>query len=340
MGKRKPALTDAPKTHAGPLRIAAFWDGRQGHEKQTRGLIQALSRLAEVSVADFRVPGDSRAFRVRWRLLWALTLGGRLPAGTEQLFGRAGEGADLVLGTGSAAHAPMLLFRAARGGRAVTCMTPDFPFSRAMDLCIVPGHDRPRMADNVFVTLGPPNTAPALGAHDPARGLVLVGGVDEKSHSWDSRATADRVAELIRSAPGIEWTVSTSPRTPADMLPMLAGACGGHPNARFAPFSETPRGWVERAYGESGRCWVTADSVSMVYEALTAGCRVGVLPVRWKDPRGKIPRALAPLFEQGLALTWEERARMDEPGFSPPVLDEAGRAAREILRRWWPDRWS
>ena len=68
----------------------------------------------------------------------------------------------------------------------------------------------------------------------------------------------------------------------------------------------------------------------MVYEALTAGCRVGVLPVRWKDPRGKIPRALAPLFEQGLALTWEERARMDEPGFSPPVLDEAGRAAREL----------
>ncbi|MBU2490793.1 MAG: mitochondrial fission ELM1 family protein [Proteobacteria bacterium] len=338
-------MTTDPKPDAGPLKVAAFWDGRAGHEKQTQGLIQALSRLTELSVEDIRVPGDSRAFRLQWRLLWAGSLGGRIfasaSAGVKELFGRAGAGGvDLILGTGSATHAPMLLFRAAQGGRAVTCMTPDFPFSRSMDLCIVPGHDRPRPGDNVFVSLGPPNTAPAHGVHAPAQGLVLVGGADEKSHCWDSPGMVERVATLVRSAPEIQWTVSSSPRTPQAMLPLLSQACGKEGNARFIPFGETGPGWVERAYGESGRCWVTADSVSMVYEALTAGCRVGILPVAWKNPRGKIPRALAPLYERGLALSWEERARMDEPGFSPPVLDEAGRAAREILRRWWPGRWS
>ncbi|MBW1987944.1 MAG: mitochondrial fission ELM1 family protein [Deltaproteobacteria bacterium] len=315
-----------------PLRVALFLDGRPGHEKQTRGVLAALQGLTPLEVREYVVPGGSPVFRVGSRLKWGVTLGGRL-AGRKN-----GDGADLILGTGSAVHAPMLLYRKRAGGRAVTCMTPDYPFSRLMDLCIVPEHDQPGKADNVFTTLGPPAAAARADDHDPDRGLVLVGGRDRKSHVWDDALVTDQVVKAVRSAPRVKWSVTTSPRTPARTTALLERAVAGEKNAMLFPFSRTPPGWVEERYAKSAWCWVTADSVSMLFEALSAGCRAGIIPVEWKNPESRVARAVDSVLARGLALDFERRAELVKSSFSPPALNEAERAAREILARWWPGR--
>ena len=78
--------------------------------------------------------------------------------------------------------------------------------------------------------------------------------------------------------------------------------------------------------------WVTEDSVSMIYEALTAGCAVGLLPLERKAD-GRVPRAVDALLRQGEICSlaqWLEGARL-KPLQDPP--DEADRCARLLLER-------
>ncbi|MCD4721467.1 MAG: mitochondrial fission ELM1 family protein, partial [Desulfobacula sp.] len=77
--------------------------------------------------------------------------------------------------------------------------------------------------------------------------------------------------------------------------------------------------------------------VSMVYEALSAGCRVGVLSVEWKNRKSKLARAIGLLEKNNKIVSFEAWKRTgawpDHAG-----LNEASRCAVEILRRWWPER--
>ncbi|MCJ8500741.1 ELM1/GtrOC1 family putative glycosyltransferase [Desulfatitalea alkaliphila] len=314
-----------------PLSIAAFLDGRLGHEKQTRGIIQVLERLTPVSVKELRLsqpPADGlRALAADGAALLRLLR----PAAQQR------HGTDLIIGTGARTHLPMLAYKRRHGGRVITCMAPD-PLRRPwIDLCLVPMHDKVRPAANVLRTIGPPGTGCNRRAHDPGRGLLLIGGVDPKSHVWDSAALMEQVAALVGGETGLRWTISSSPRTPAEMVTQLAAFAAGDERTAFFDARETPPGWIEAAYDAHRTVWVTADSVSMVYEALTAGCRVGVLPVRWKRPQNKFQTGIEYLIRHQGVVTFDMWRRGRRPG-TGPQLDEAHRCAEEILRHWWPNR--
>ncbi len=325
-----------------PLAIAAFFDGRAGHEKQTRGILLELGKLAPVEVLSVTVSRQGLGGRL-WDVLSLFS--GReasLPAAA-----RFEQQADLVIGTGSSLHAPMLLFkkmqsrRGLTAPRLVTCMTPSFPFSsRDFDLCFVPLHDLTTATAHVFETVGAPCAAAPSGEHLTDKGLILVGGIDAKSHTWSTERLLAQVAKVVaRSPKEMQWTVTSSPRTPAATTEELERFAGGQAKVAFFPFDRTGPGWLEKRYAESGTAWVTADSVSMVYEALSAGCAVGVLPVNWLKKNNKFQRGLDQLFERGLATdydSWRTGFTMLRPPAAP--LNEAHRCAMEILSRWWPER--
>lgn len=104
----------------------------------------------------------------------------------------------------------------------------------------------------------------------------------------------------------------------------------------FSGFEETPPGWVEEHYASSRVVWVTADSISMVYEALSAGCCVGILPVEWKKEKNKFKTSGDYLLENGLAVpfaSWKQGKAKFTSKSDP--LNEAKRCAEEIVNRWY-----
>jgi mitochondrial fission protein ELM1 len=110
-------------------------------------------------------------------------------------------------------------------------------------------------------------------------------------------------------------------------------------NVTFFRSTETPSGWIEEQYSLNRKVWVTADSISMVYEALSAGCEVGVLPVEWLNQDNKFNKSLEFLTKKKMIIdfeSWQKGAPM--PAQRSESLNEAKRCAREILLRWWPDR--
>ncbi len=312
-----------------PLSVVAFMDGRPGHEKQTKGVLAAMTRMTSLDVTFHPVsPGFFFTGLKGWVRFIAT---GLIPP-------KKMSPVDLIVGTGTHTHISMLERKRRSGGRAVTCMSPCLLLIRQMDLCLIPEHDGRQPGGNIFITIGPPNTSTSKGMHSPDKGLILVGGVDPKSHRWSTRLILSQIRTLFETDPHIIWTLSSSPRTPKTTVDALEQLAAAEPKVRFFSSESTPPGWIENQYDTNDRVWVTADSISMVFEALSAGCRVGILPVEWKQGRNKIKRSVDYLVDHGWVTPfhrWTSHKEMPAPGTH---LDEATRCAKEILRRWWPDR--
>ncbi len=298
-----------------PLTLWRLTDGKPGHEKQSLGLARALERLAGAVCHDIGIQGATRAAWLAWLL-------GRFPAGA------ALPNPDLILAAGHATHVPALAARRARGGRIIVLMRPSLPLAW-FDLCLIPAHDEPRPQDNVLVTRGVLNAVETSDRHAQNRGLILIGGTS-RHYRWDNASIAAQVREVVAAQPNLAWTLTTSRRTPADFLASLGTITG----LKIEPYTHTPSGWLEAALAQSAQVWVSPDSGSMVYEALTAGCQVGVFELT-PIPGSRLARDVARLREEGF-ITTLTAYRLDRRLKPPPTaFNEAERCARAILQRWY-----
>jgi mitochondrial fission protein ELM1 len=306
------------------FQVAVLLDGRPGHEKQTLGIVDALGRkisLKEQRILVSRPTPLARLVQV-CRLL--------LPGGglAHPLLGST----DLLIGTGSTTHLYLLLYKKQYRIPAVTCMSPVALLRRRFDLCFIPEHDGIGPGENILLTAGAPNSSTNQGEHDERKGLILLGGIDPASHSWDSRETIRMVETIVSSGGDRSWVIASSPRTPDETLIETRHLAERFANAVFVDFRDTQPGWIEEHYALCSVAWVTADSISMMYEALAAGCRLGILPVTWRRKNSKFQQNEKMVLEKGLAISyaaWLTR----QNDWSPAIyLNEAERCADAIVK--------
>jgi mitochondrial fission protein ELM1 len=160
--------------------------------------------------------------------------------------------------------------------------------------------------------------------------------MDEKSHRWEDAEVITGLEKILEKENSMKWVVSSSPRTPVDTVKMVENLAAVHSCLTFFRFEDTPQGWVEQQYDLASVAWVTADSVSMIHEALTAGCKVGVLPVQWKKKNNKFKKSIAFLEDKGFVLSFESWAGGKEEWPVHENFNEAQRCADIILQKWWP----
>jgi len=287
-------------------------DGKPGHEKQSLGLLLAMQRHVNLRVVDLDAP--TRLSALAGLVLRTSVFGTQLPK------------PDLIVGAGSATHLGILAAGRITGARTVVLMRPSLPLS-LFDLAIIPAHDEPPASSRVLVTEGALTSVPPPNSKDPSRGIVLLGG-PSSHYRWDDARVAKQVRNHICLHPRVRWIVTGSRRTPARTLSMLDGCAESiHEAGSTAP------GWVETELLRSGSACVTPDSVSMVYEALTAGCLVSVVGLE-PSRNSRVVRGLARLLSDGRVVA--SGSCMDAQ--KPFVIDESGRCAREIIDRWFADR--
>lgn len=293
-----------------PLTVWIVSDGKPGHVNQSRGLAEALARAVPVEIHTLRALPAWRA----WLGLLLKTLPAKpLPK------------PDLIIGAGHATHVTLLAARRTHGGRAVVLMKPSLP-RRCFDLCILPRHDGIAADAHTLLTDGALNRIrPAVAARDAGHGLILIGGASQH-FEWDSDAVQAQIEGILARTPGMQWTLATSRRTPASFLALLPQ----HPNLTVVPHTATSPDWLPAQFARCGTVWVTPDSASMVFEALTAGAAVGVfdLPV---NPASRVGRAIAHLADAQRITrfaNWRDRSTLRP---NPQPLAEADRCAKWIL---------
>ena len=306
-------MSDAAATHS-PLIVWIVSDGKPGHVNQSLGLAEALARATPTEIVTLpALPA--------WRAWLALLLN-RDP-------GKLLPKPDLLVGTGHATHLTLLAARRARGGHTVVLMKPSLP-RHWFDLCILPQHDGVAADAHTLVTEGALNrvrpTALSQSTGDDVRhGLFLLGGAS-KHFTWDNGAVQVQIKSILARTPETHWTLTTSRRTPAEFLPELPQ----YPNLTVAPRNATSPDWLPAQLAHSSTVWVTPDSASMVFEALTAGAEVGVfdLPV---NPTSRVGHAIAHLADtQRITrfVSWCAHGTL-HPNLHP--LAEADRCADWIL---------
>ncbi|MGB9129562.1 MAG: mitochondrial fission ELM1 family protein [Thiobacillus sp.] len=303
-----------------PLVVWIVSDGKPGHLNQSRGLAEALARATPAEIVTLPALPAWRA----WLALLLKTMPNPFPfviasektqsralanpatSGSPQPFGPRDDGInqrsrefaldnplpkpDLIVGAGHATHWTLLAARRACGGKTVVLMKPSLP-RRWFDLCVLPRHDDVAADAHTLVTEGALNRIRPAATHDSSLGLILIGGAS-KHFEWDSDAIQVQIKSILARTPDTQWTLTTSRRTPADFLALLPQ----YPNLSIVPHTATSPDWLPAQFARCGTVWVSPDSASMVFEALTAGATVGVfdLPV---NPKSRVGRAIAHLAD-------------------------------------------
>lgn len=299
-------------------------DGKKGHLSQTRGLAAALMERAEVQRPEIHHGCHEVSITDKGFFAKMLYKGKDLDLPRP----------DLILCAGHGTHTAALSLAHHLRCLCMVCMKPSLPL-RLFDLCLIPRHDMPEATDkeHIFLTVGAINAITPHPEAEKKETLILIGG-PSKEYKWDAEMILNQLSTIVRNNTGT-IVLTTSRRTPADFVQDVTSTC---PSVRVEPVEETGPTWVADHLACAREVWVTQDSVSMVYESLSAGAPVGVLEMKPKNDKHKgmsrVARGLNMLLEDNAVCTFTEWAKTHRLPQTEHVLNEAGRAATYILQHF------
>lgn len=297
-------------------RTTVIWrllDGRPGHENQVIGLTEAIQRIRGVDVCDIRLDEERKSLR------------GILSGGLDSMASLPAP--DLLIGAGHSTHLPLLACSRRFGGRTVVIMKPSLPVA-LFDLCLIPEHDTLCFpANNVVRTEGALNRVRPSERHDSDSGLFLIGG-PSKHFLWSDEKVIRQVQSII-STSSIQWTIAASERTPERFLKNLQLQL---PNVALITPRDTSADWLPQQLRQAGTVWVTCDSMSMIYEALTAGAQVGLLELESISP-GRITSNIQRLIRSAKVTACSDWLLGCPLTASIKSFSEADRCSRIVIER-------
>jgi mitochondrial fission protein ELM1 len=258
-----------------------------------------------------------------------------------------GEGPRLVISSGARSAAVALWLKARFASHLVHCMSPGLGGllrAGAYDLLVLPEHDNPPRQPNVLPVVGAPHRVSPLAlrhaaaawherlAHLPRPHVVLLAGGPVRGADMPpamAHALGRKVARLTVQRGG-SVLASTSRRTGAEASDALAAGLSRamHLLYRWGEPGENPYlGFLASA----DAIVVTIDSTSMLSEACATQAPVfAALPELGGQRQRRLVAALA---QSGHVRPLRE----DLAAWQRPQLDEAGRVAAEIHRRFHLD---
>ena len=281
-----------------------FADGRKGHENQTRGLLNAFTALNEnrLELETYWFKPDTSTFQLK-----------NHPR------------PQLILGAGHATHLPVLRARVLYGGVTVLLMKPSIP-AIFFDMVLVPHHDFCSNFGNVHYTLGVLNVI-SQTRPEPTLGAILLGGTS-RHFKWDNERISANIHEICNENPDKHWKICDSPRSPDDVLRRIEE----YPNVTKYSWRETNEDFIPSVLGSSSEIWVSCDSVSMVYEAVSTGVPVGILELDSARRNNKVHRGLNELAAAGYIQYSGEGFNLHAAEGNRPKLSESTRCAKLVLQ--------
>ncbi len=290
-------------------------DGKPGHENQTQGLVEALGDY--VPVQSIEVPCQTFTKAIS-SLLWKSFPLFEIPP-------------DLIIGAGHRTHLSLLAARRRWKCPVIVLMKPDLP-RRFFDLCIIPTHDKIKASANVLITDGVLNRIKPAPDRPAGSGMLLIGGPSKHIH-WSDQHVVNQLEKIINNS-DVYFTLATSRRTPSSFVEAIKYRNMANLNVVLA--EDTDSGWLAQQLPQCEQVWVTEDSVSMVYEALSAGVACGVLQASNKRPAksGRVLAGLDKLKRENFILAFGDWIKGERLEPAPDLLAESSRCAKIIAEKW------
>jgi uncharacterized protein len=299
------------------LNIWCLMDGKAGHQNQVLGCAEAIQRKTAAQIHAVELSGWNRG-------VWSIfrTDKPSLPDVPP----------DLIIGAGHASHVPLCTLRRRFGGLSVVLMKPSLPLA-CFDICLVPDvHRLKRVPHNVILTKGVLNRVLPGTDKIATAGLLLVGG-PSSHYRWSDEKVLQQVTQVLIRQPDMNWTIATSRRTPETF-------CRAVENGTMATLirpDDVGSDWLPAQLSTAATVWVSEDSVSMTYEALTSGSQVGILELQ-RHRSNRVTDCIDTLVEANLVSRWSKWHQSGHLSRPAARFCEAERCATELLSRFRCER--
>ncbi len=236
-------------------------DGKPGHERQVAGLVNALDRILAKNKLELH------------------KFNGGLINSLKELYIKnkyLAKAPCLIIGAGHKTHLALILLSKIFGGKSVCLMKPSIP-TKFFDLCVIPKHDKIN-GSNIIVTQGPLNPLKNCATKKKG-GLILIGGPSKHFHFFKDEVLKS-INNIVNSEPKTEWIIADSRRTPAKVKNRLNKIQSS--SLKYYDSNHISSYTLDKKLEQSEYAWITADSMAMIYEALTAGAKVGIIDLPQK----------------------------------------------------------
>jgi len=298
-----------------PIVVWFFTDDKPGHLNQLKGLESRLSVHVKIEARWFSISNK--------KISWFDTLLKRFSYDGEQA-------PDLVVGAGRRTHKYLVAAKRSYDCFSLVLMRPSLPLT-LFDAAVIPEHDSPAVKNNILVTVGVlnnivPRDLNAQSNASKKRGLILIGG-ESKHYIWDDEFILQQLESIVASSNNVEeWILGNSRRTPDSFLALLKEK--NFSKLNVVEHQNTDSSWLPKQMANSERIWVTPDSVSMVYEAITSGGVTSIFELKPKKET-RVVKGVNHLLKTKMLSKWPDIETVRQPS----ALWEAERVAVWLLQR-------
>jgi mitochondrial fission protein ELM1 len=286
-------------------------DGKTGHEKQILSLVNALKGETAIKTIDIKV----RSFL--FLILFSINKLKKI------------QKPDFIIGAGHKTHMSLLCLKYFFGGKSILIMKPSLPCNW-FDLCIIPEHDKFKGRGHILWTKGVLANTTNLINKDEKKGLILIGGIS-KHYIWDSKSVVNQIEELLRNNLSIHFILSPSRRTPKDFMMKINKH--SFKNLKIHPTEQQNENWLKNQMNKTKYAWITEDSISMVYESITAGQNVGLINLKSKG-KSRITDEINKLKKEKAIFSNDNKSYKNSNKLHT-VINEANRCAKFINKQFF-----
>jgi len=245
-------------------------DGKKGHENQSIALAKYLARPYEIVKVGPAFAGSKLLGYVWDKLnlhLKSFVLEDEIPQKSY----------SAVIGTGSSTYGAVKYLARMYDAKSVTTMLPR-GYRYDFDVIFAQSHDSPPKRHNIieipanFAYVEPQGIYKASG-----RSIGIVIGGDNGVFSFNTAHLRSQLDRIVSLFPSYEVAVTTSPRTSKEIEALIASYGFDHE----VIFSQEPVNPIPDFLAQCERVFITADSTSMISEAVSFGkAYVEVLPLQ------------------------------------------------------------
>jgi mitochondrial fission protein ELM1 len=263
-------------------------DGRKGHENQSVALAKYLGMPYDVVKIDPAFVGSKLLGYASDKLklyLKNFVVEYDIPQKSY----------SAVIGTGSSTYYAVKYLARMYGAKSVTTMLPR-GYRYDFDIIFGQSHDTPPKQENIieipanFAYVEPQGVYNAYG-----RSVGIVIGGDNGVFSFDVEQLRTQLDRIVSLFSGYEIAVTTSPRTSKEVEELVASYGFDY----TVIYSQKPVNPIPDFLAQCERVFITADSTSMISEAVSFGkASVEVLPLQ-SSKENKFDRFIAQLEREG-----------------------------------------
>tara|TARA_B100000795_G_scaffold210412_1_gene163956 strand:- start:319 stop:1233 length:915 start_codon:yes stop_codon:yes gene_type:complete len=286
-------------------------DGKTGHEKQTLSLVSALRDETAIKIINIKI-----------RNFLSLVL-----FSMNEL--KKNQKPDFIIAAGHKTHMSLLYLRYIFGGKTILIMKPSMPCNW-FDLCVIPEHDKCKGRGLIFWTKGVLANTANLSNKEEQKGLILIGGIS-KHYIWDSESVVNQIKELLKNNLSIYFILSPSRRTPKDFMMKINKL--PYKNLKIHQTQKQNVNWLKNQMNKTKYAWITEDSMSMIYESITAGQNVGLIGLK-SQGKSRITDEVNRLKKEKVIFANENKSYKNNYKLHT-VFNEANRCAKFINKQFF-----